>query len=283
MKNYTKATIAASLFLLMLALSGGCTNARNIRPAQGTPKRIVSLTPNNTEILFALGVGSHVVGVTNACNYPPEVKNLPKVGDTTISIEKVAALKPDLVVAHKLLNGSAIKRLKELGFRVIATNPETIAQVECAIKEIGAQVGTPQKAAHIAELMQRTFEETKKRYSGKQQINVLVVVQASPLWTAGPGTFVDEMLAALNCKNAASDAKPGFSTFSVESAAARNPDVIIVTREEDKLFFTKSEIWKHTKAVKGGKVVVVNPDLIFRAGPRLALGLAELERAIRAK
>lgn len=281
MKNCAKIIVIASILILMLI--SGCTSARNTQQAQGIPKRIVSLTPNNTEILFALGAGSRVVGVTNACNYPPEVKNLPKVGDTAISIEKVAALKPDLVVAHKMLNGSAIKRLKELGFRVIATNPETIAQVECATKEIGAQVGAPKKAAHIAELMQRTFEETKKRYADKQPINVLVVVQASPLWVTGPGTFVDEMLAALNCKNTASDAKPGFSMFSVESAVAKNPDVIIVTREEDKKFFIKSEIWKHTKAVKDGKVIVVNPDLIFRPGPRLALGLAELERAIRSK
>jgi len=275
--------IAIVMSLLTFGLLAGCSSTHNAQQSQGIPKRIVSLTPNNTEILFALGAGSRVVGVTNACDYPPEARNLPKVGDTNINIEKVAALKPDLIVAHKLLNNSAIKRLRELGFRVIATNPETIAQVECAIKEIGAQVGASTKAAHIAELIQRTFDETKKRYINSQPVNVLVVVQASPLWAAGPGTFVDEMLMTLNCKNAAGDAKPGFSMFPVETAIAKDPDVIVVTREEDKYFFTKSEIWKHTKAVKNGRVVVVNPDLLFRAGPRLALGLAELEHAIRLK
>ncbi len=102
------ALAAAATVALTIA---GCSNARRHEMTQSIPKRIVSLTPNNTEILFALGVGSRVVGVTNACNYPPEAKRLPKVGDVNISIEKVVALKPDLVDADKLLNDAAVKRL----------------------------------------------------------------------------------------------------------------------------------------------------------------------------
>lgn len=243
--------------------------------------RIVSLTPSNTEILFALGLGDCVVGVTKYCNYPPEARKKPKIGDANIDIEKVIALKPDLVVAHSFLNDSAIRKLKSLGVKVISTDPKAFADVLSDIKLIGKVTGTSKQADRIVRGMKKTIDAVKKSSQNSKPVKTLVVVQTRPLWVAGPRTFVDEMIEFIGCENVARDAKPGFNTFSSETAFARDPEVIIVTRKEDKAFFEESPIWKKTIAVRNDHVVVIDPNLILQPSPRLAQGLEEMWNAER--
>ena len=269
----TLLTIAAAL------LAGGCG-----RPHEGkvskVPQRIVSLTPNNTEILFALGLGDRVVGVTKWCDYPPEARRKPKVGDVNISLERVVGLRPDLVVAHSTLNREVIKRLKALKIRVISTDPKTFADVMSDMRTIGAATGTSEQAARLVRSMEESIKAVRKRAAGRGRRRVLVVIQPSPLWVAGPQTFVDEMIRCANGENVAHSARPGFNPFSTESGIARNPDVIIVTRAEQKTFFEKSSLWKRTKAVREGRVVVIDPALLVRPGPRLVQGLERLADAL---
>jgi iron complex transport system substrate-binding protein len=242
------------------------------------PRRIVSLAPSNTELLFALGLGDRVVGVTRYCNYPPEVRRKPRVGDMNTSVEKVLALDPDLILAHGFLNDSVVRQFQGLGKCVISLDPKTISQVESDIALVGRACGRMDRAGSMVREMRSAQGAVSRSSTGRTGLRTLVVVQPSPLWVAGPKTFVDEMLSICGAGNVARDARPGFNTFPVEKALARDPELIIVGRESERGFFSSSPVWRGTSAVRGGRVVVVDPDILVRPGPRLVQGLRTLSR-----
>ncbi len=242
------------------------------------PKRIISLTPATTEILFALGLDSRIAGVTRYCNYPAQAQKKPKIGDRTVSIEKVISLKPDLVVAHSFLNDDGIKSIEAHGFTVVTFNPKTVGQAAADIVTIGRITNQEAQAKKVAGRISSAQALLRKKLAGvKGKPKMIVSVQADPLWAAGPKTFIDEIIRSAGAQNLASDAKPGFNQFSAEAAVWRNPDVIIGTYKGDKKVFTRG-LWKDTKAARTGRVYEVNPDLLVRPGPRLADGLLLIAR-----
>lgn len=240
------------------------------------PMRIVSLTPGNTEILYALGLGDRVVGVTRYCDYPAAAKSKPKIGDMVVSTEAVIARKPDLVFAHAHMNSTAIPALEKLGLRVFAIDPKTLGEVARDIRTVGKITAKPKAADMAAAKIEGAIRAVRAAAAKRPSRKALLVVSSNPLWIAGPRTFVDEMLAVANAKNTAFDARPGFVTFSRELAISRNPDVVITGQKSDTDFFAKSPEWRTTNAVKSKRVYVIDSDLLFRAGPRLADGLKEL-------
>lgn len=242
----------------------------------GYPKRIVSLAPGNTEILYALGLGDRVVGVTRYCDYPAEAQKKPKIGDMTVSAEKVLALKPDLVFAHGFLNSGAIPKLRKLGLKVLAIDPKTMAEVARDIRMVGKVTGRPKTGEKVARRIEDTIKSVKAERAKKPSRKVLVVIQSNPLWAAGPKTFVDEMIHIARAQNVARDARPGFVPFSKELAISRNPDVIITGVKSDIAYFSKSPEWRNTSAVKNKRIYVIDSDILLRAGPRLAEGLRQL-------
>jgi len=245
------------------------------------PMRIVSIAPGNTEILYALGLADRVVGVTRYCDYPAEAKSKPKVGDMNANAEAIVALKPDLVLAHAKLNSAAITRLEKLGLTVFSIDPRTLEDVARDIRTIGKITARPKTADKVARSIETAISEVKKERAGKPSRRVLVVIQSNPLWVAGPRTFVDEMLTIANAANVSHDASPGFVTFSRELAISRNPDIIITGQRSDIDFFTKSPEWRGVNAVRNKRIYVIDSDLLFRAGPRLAEGLRELASKIK--
>lgn len=240
------------------------------------PLRIVSTAPSNTEILFALGLGDRLVGVTRFCNYPPAAAKKPKIGDMNVNSEAVLALKPDLVLAHGMLNNAAIPRLEKLGLTVFAIDPKTLGEVSRDIRTVGKITGRPKTADKVAGKIDGAIKSVRASRAKKPSPEVLVVIQSNPLWAAGPKTFVDEMLGIAHAKNVAADARPGFVPFSRELAISRNPDVIITGLPSDIAFFSKSPEWRNTNAVKNKRIYVISSDLLLRAGPRLAEGLKTL-------
>jgi iron complex transport system substrate-binding protein len=240
------------------------------------PVRIVSIAPSNTEILYALGLGDRVVGVTKYCDYPAAAKSKAKIGDMTVSAEVVVALKPDLVLAHGMLNSAAIPRLEKLGLTVFAIDPKTLGEVARDIRTVGRITARPKTAQAVAGKIDSAIKSVKASRAKKASRKVLVVIQANPLWAAGPKTFVNEMLGIANAKNVAFDARPGFVPFSRELALSRNPDVIITGLASDIDLFMKSPEWRTTNAVRNKRIYVIDSDILLRAGPRLAQGLRAL-------
>ncbi|MCE5200631.1 MAG: ABC transporter substrate-binding protein [Armatimonadota bacterium] len=281
MRKFFVLAVLVCLFALPLAAHAGYP--MKLRDARGKlvtisakPARIVSLTPSNTEILFALGLGNHVVGVTKYCDYPPAAKKKHKIGDMTANTEAILAVKPDLVIAHAFINDTVIKQLEKLGVTVFAIDPKTINGVARDIRTIGRITSHPKTANKLAGQLESSFKEVKASRAKKHSKKVLVVIQADPLWAAGPKTFVDEMLRTAHAENVAKDARPGFVTFSKELAITRNPDIIIVGSKTDANFFLNSVGWKDTNAARHKHVYVLDNDLIVRPAPRLAEGLHKL-------
>ena len=278
-----KVLIAAAACVIALGVSATADYPMKVKDARGKmvtvrskPLRIVSLAPSNTEILYALGLARRIVGVTDYCNYPRDAAKKPKVGDARTSVEKVASLKPDLVLAHAFVNDDAIPRLERLGITVYAVDPKTLADVVGDIRAIGKITARPKTAESVAKGVKAAIASVKSSRAKKSSRKVLVVIQSNPLWAAGPKTFVDEMLKTANAKNIAFDCRPGFNTFSKELALKRNPDVIIAGTKDDADYFLASPLWRHTKAVKNKRVYVIDPDTLVRPGPRLGGGLKEL-------
>jgi iron complex transport system substrate-binding protein len=250
------------------------------------PQKIVSLIPSNTEIAYALGLGDKIVGVSDFDNYPEDVKKKAKIGGMEFNVEKVISLKPDLVLAHASSVHSSkdgIQQLKDAGITVLVVNDaKSFADVYHSIELVGKATGTADKAQEIINNMKTKLEEIKekaKQIKPQEQVKVWVEVSPPPqIYTAGKGTFMDEMLQTISAKNVAGGLE-GWPMVTEEKAVAYKPDVIITTYGGAKQVLGRAA-WKDVPAVKNKRVYDVNTDLVSRPGPRLVEGVEELAKVI---
>jgi len=293
-----------ALFILLILLSSislsGCVEESSqssgkitIKDALGrtvtiekTPSRIVSLAPSVTEILFAVGAGNKVVGVTAYCDYPPEVKEIPKVGDVTHpNIEKIISLSPDLVIAHRLNDLSVIEKLDALGIPVIALDEKNLEDVMKSVELIGKITGNEENATKIVSEMREKIEEINKSVKTRG-VRVMVVVWHDPVWIAGGETFIDDLIRICGGVNVFEEVR-GYQIVGYEEIIKRDPEVIIVMRDKyaggeiPYEAIMKDERLASISAVKNGRVYMIDADIISRPSPRLMLGLEELFRAIQ--
>ena len=196
------------------------------------PKRIVSLAPSNTEILFALGLKGRIVADTSQCNYPPEAAKLPHIGDYRISIEQVIARKPDLVVAMTSANRGAIQQLERLHMPVFAVDPGSIQETMDAIRKIGQITGADSQAARVVLSMEARVAALRRTLNNVRSLpKVLIVVQSQPLMVAGGKTFMDEIVTTAGGANLGRKSGMGYNLYSSERVIADPPDVIIGTAD----------------------------------------------------
>ncbi|HET7657153.1 MAG TPA: ABC transporter substrate-binding protein [Bacillales bacterium] len=255
------------------------------------PKRIVSLIPSDTEITFALGAGKRVVGVSKFDNYPKAVQSIAKIGGIDFNIEKIISLKPDLVLAYatQIKNKAAgLNQLRKAGIPVLVVNESSnFEDVYHSINMIAKATGTRKKASEIINHMKDSFAKIKKKAASipnDQRVKVYVEISAPPnIYTAGSGTFVNQMLNLLNAKNIAASEK-GWPKYSSEKVVKQDPDVIVLTYGA----FTKNAVqkvlnrsgWQNVNAVQNKRVYNVDGDLVTRPGPRLVKGVEQLAHAI---
>ncbi|HHW41355.1 MAG TPA: cobalamin-binding protein [Syntrophomonadaceae bacterium] len=253
---------------------------------KGVPGRIVSLTPSNTEILFALGLGDRVVGVTTYCDYPPEAKKKPKIGDLQANVEKIVSLKPDLVVAKWTMNKDAVASLRKLNVPVLCVEPESIEGVYRAIRLIAKATGTSEAGEKIVAGMKARLEQVKQKVSAippSKRLRVFIEVGDDPLYTAGSRTFIDELVNLAGGVNIAADIK-GYQMYSIESVVEKNPDVILAPDSyyiDVEKIIQKRPGWSSIKAVQNGRIInKLDPNLINRPGPRSAQAVEAIARAL---
>lgn len=242
-----------------------------------TPKRIVSLKPNITELIFALGAGENVVGVTSWCDWPLEVKKLPKVADYIhADIEKIIALKPDLIVGSKENSDTqAVRQLQQLGFNVVLLQFETIQDFYGSTLSLGPLLGRSDAATKLVLDVKSGVAAVQKGIAGRAAPRALIVVGKRPLIVAGANTFLDELLKAVNVVNIADGAKIRYPNMSLETIIAKRPDVIIdlTMGDETKKTMTTDSIFDNMKTV-------YLPIEKMRSGPRLPESLRILAEAI---
>ncbi|MBO8181903.1 MAG: cobalamin-binding protein [Archaeoglobus sp.] len=248
------------------------------------PERIVSLAPSNTENLFALGLGDRVVGVTDYCNYPPEAAKKPKIGGfTTINIEKILKLNPDLVVASYGNGEQNVETMKNLGLRVIAFNPKSIRDIERDILILGEITGKQDKAEEIVDFMEKKANESRNEF--KRKPRVMHILWHDPIWVSGSNTFIDELIKIAGGENVFSDLK-GWKIVSKEDIISRNPDVILVSSGSGMGGKGKNYIYEWVMqldidAVKKGHVYIVDADLISRPSYRVVYALENISKILK--
>ncbi|MDN3015263.1 ABC transporter substrate-binding protein [Paenibacillus sp. BSR1-1] len=253
------------------------------------PEKIVSLIPSNTEIVFALGLGKNVVGVSDFDNYPEETAKKEKVGGQEINLEKIISLKPDVVFAHasNAQNSTdGLKQLTDAGIPVIVVNDaQNFDQVYDSIEMIGKATGEKKKADEMIQGMKDKLAEIKAK-AEKNKVKKKVLVEVSPapeIYTPGKNTFMNEMLTIINAENLAND-QEGWIKIDQEAMIKRNPDVIITTygyyvKNPAEQVLTRKG-WENVKAVKNKQVIDVDSDRVTRPGPRIVEGVEDLAKAI---
>lgn len=256
------------------------------------PKRIVSMAPANTEILFALGLGDRVVGVTKYCDYPPRVKELVEEGKIAViggfsdpNIERVIALDPDLVLAAHSLQLKAMEQLEEKGVTVVGLDPKSLRDVLNDILLVGKITGKEAEAKALVESMERRIESVvSKVKEAQRRPRVYYEVWHDPLMSVGPGTWINELIGLAGGVNIFSDAKVPYPEVSSESIIARDPEIIVikvgymggVAKDEIK----RRPGWEAIDAVRNDRIYEVDENILIRPGPRIVDGLETLARII---
>jgi iron complex transport system substrate-binding protein len=254
------------------------------------PKRIISLSPATTEILFALGLGNNIVGVTSFCDHPAIAKKLPKIGGmSNPSLERVVSLKPDIVVMTTDGNPKEFeKRLRSLKIKTYVFKARRLSEFPQAVREMGAVLGVKEKAAAFAETIEAALGRMKREKKNKdipasRDKKVLFIIWPEPLIVAGPGTAVDDAIMLLGHENIASHVKTAYPKYSLEEVIHQSPDVIFIGKGHINMHEISATLLKRIKsvpAVRNNKVFYVS-DSLYRLGPRVVQGIEELAVHLR--
>ena len=246
------------------------------------PERIVSLAPANTEILFALGLGDKVFGVTTYCDYPAEAQDKPKIGDfVSPNLEAIAAARPDLVLATGGVQADVISKLESLGAKVVVLDPQSVDDVRTAIKMTGRVTGAVEKSLEVDRELQAAIEDVASAApEGATPASAFIEIGQNPLFTAGPGTLLDDMVRIAYGANIVTES--GYVAYSLEQLAEKDPAVYLATKGSmsDPSDLSKRPGYGNLDAVKSGRVYVLDDNLVTRPGPRIGEGLLTIAKAL---
>jgi len=251
------------------------------------PERIISMAPANTEILFVLGLGEKVVGITTVCDYPPQAQGKERIGDyDNPNLEKIIGLEPDLILASHGNPTELINQLEELSYTLVYLDPKDINHIISSITTVGKITGSVKESARLTEEMGKRIEAVISETSSLIENNrprVLYVVWYKPLWTAGSGTFIDELIQKAGGINIAGDIA-GWPQMNLETVIEKNPQVIIVGYSEDQpelIQVVRNEsILDQTGAFKNNQIYTIDTDIVSRTGPRIVDALEEMAKII---
>lgn len=280
--------LLTALVLLCVAACGPSTPA----PSAGEAHRVVSLAPAFTETLIALGAGDRVVGIGKFDPAVPDRPDVPRLGDAmSVDLESLTALRPDVVLVNAQVLADRLAPVAAR-IRVVELPTDRLDDALRAIDEIARLTGRADAGAALRSKIELSLDAARsraaaRREKGKRPPRVLVVVQRRPYYTAGAGSFVDDLLRAVGAENVFGDVAQPWPTVSEESIVARAPELILdasvgdVDTEQGRDALRRD--WERLStipAVKNGRVHVIREDAIFRAGPRIPEALAALERLL---
>ncbi len=257
-----------------------CLSVFSLTAFAKVPQRIISLAPSLTEILFALGLGDRVVGVTNFCDHPPEALKKPKVGGMTDpSLEAIVRLRPDIVVLTTDGNQKEFEeRLKRVGIRTYVFRARRISELPEELVKLGEALGVKEKAIQLSIQFKSTLNSYRNSIHQSKGKKALFIIWPEPLIVAGPGTAIDEAIELVGLVNIAHDAKARYPRYSIEEVIRRDPDVIFIGKGHQDMRKVSGRILKRlssVKAVRTGRVYFVS-DALYRLGPRIIDGIEEL-------
>jgi iron complex transport system substrate-binding protein len=252
--------------------------------ALAAPMRIVSLKPNVTDIVYALGLGDKLVGVTRFCDVPAGAKKPAIVGDYSQAyIERIIALSPDIVIgSEENSSRKSIESLRRIGIRVEILPFTTISETLDSIRVIGKTLDATREAEELAQSIRGKFAAQSKKWGGSSPKRVVVVWGTRPLVVAGRGSYMDELLATIGAANAITGTQIKYPRIGIEEMIAIDPDAIVDLSMGNESGPDNRRPWdgiSTLKAVREGRVISMNAAR-FRAGPGLPEALEELARRI---
>jgi len=249
--------------------------------SQQKSQRIVSLSPNLTEIVFALGLGDRIVGISSDSDWPVEAKQKPKMGTFwQPNTEAIIAAKPDLVVCESFLQHKEVaETLKRSGISVLSLRVESIEQLYNAISSIGGGTGCQDKAEPLAAKIKNDLDQIRTKTSSAKKVKVLWAVQTEPMRVVGVKTFVNEIIEIAGGQNVVAPTGDQYPAIGTETILTSGAEVIIqsamgtenITKQQE----TADKFWSrfaNLPAVKDKKVYVIEADTVLRLGPRLPDG-----------
>lgn len=245
-------------------------------------KRIVSLSPSTTEILFSLGLSQEIVGVTSYCDYPEEARNRAKVGGmSNPSIEAIISLRPDIVVMTVDGNPREVEeKLRSMKIKTYVFRARRLDELPWGIRDMGIVLGVRERAERLALEIEGALSKFRSIYNSTiSKKKVLFILWPEPLIVAGPGTAIDDAIRLLGAENIAVGSRIPYPKYSIEDVIRQSPDVIIIGRSMGKDIRGASkgllERLRSISAVKNGKVFYVG-DGLYRLGPRVIKGIEEV-------
>jgi iron complex transport system substrate-binding protein len=273
------ALIALAASLLACSKPGGAPGA----------SRVVSISPSTTEAVFAIGAGSLLVGRSNYCDYPPEVRRLPVIGGfADPSLEAIVALAPTLVIGAHGPAGPALEQA--LQTRSIATffpETESIAQIEQMLVDLGKRLGHEAGAAEAVARIEAARQQVEQAVAGRPRVRAVMLFDVAPIFAAGPGSFPDELIGKAGGENLI---KRGgaYPTVDIEHLLVIDPDVVLDGVVEGHGAVNVSKIdalrdapgWRNLRALKEGRVRPLSVGTVLRPGPRIGDGLIAIARAL---
>jgi iron complex transport system substrate-binding protein len=249
-------------------------------------KRIVSLAPSITEILFALGLNEEIVGVTSFCDYPEAALAKPKIGGfVNPSIEKIISLKPDLIMGTRDGNRlETIHRLNDLGFSVYVVNPKGFDGVIKTIQNIGEIVARKDESKRIIKNTMTRKENIVRLTQSLPKPKVFFQIGNAPIITVGRGSLGDDLISLAGGKSISEDELVTYPLYSIETILSKAPEIIIMSSMESKKDYSNLikwwQNWKSIPAVKESAIYVIDSDLVDRPTPRMLEGLEALAKMI---
>lgn len=275
--------LVSALIVVATAVLAGCGRA-DAPVAAAAPARLVTLAPNLTETVFALGLGERVVGVDDYSQFPEAAGRLPKLGGLfNPAFETLVGLRPDLVIllpSHSDLQG----RLGGLGIATLVVPNESLADIAAGLETIAARCGVAEAGRAAAAEFRRALAPNPVAGGRRVLVSIARPEELNEIVAAGPGTFLDELLTLLGATNVLADAPTKWPPVSLEEVVARSPDTILEiqshppTEDERRALVAAWDSLPTIEAVRRGRVLVLGADYALVPGPRLALLYRDLAR-----
>lgn len=234
-------------------------------------RRIVSLAPHLTELMFAAGAGTRLVGVVRDSDYPPQARSIPQIGDAAgADFERIIALRPDLVLAWGSGNrASIVERLRQLGIPVLVLEPRRLGDIPRHLHMLGALAGTEAEAAIAVRAFSERAEKLRDRYRRAQPVDVMFEMWHRPIMTVNADHMISDVLQMCGGRNVFADLPYLAMEVSLEQVLMRDPEVIVVGSEAPGAGMADWKEYPYLRAVGGGRVYKVSADLIARQTPRI--------------
>jgi iron complex transport system substrate-binding protein len=281
--------VVVAAWLLVGTLPAAAFTARDMLGRDVTlaapPRRIVSLVPSVTEILYALNAESLLVGVTDFCDFPPEARHQPKVGGMVEpSLEAIVALRPDLVIAtSEGTREDTFTQLTRVGVPVYLVAAHHVADATALIRRLGALTGRDDTAGLLVARLEQRIEAVRKAVQPFGRPRVLYVLWPEPLIVPGREALVTELIQLAGGQSLTAGDADAWPRYSLEAAVAKSPEVILLANHGAGTGAVSIEQWQRLAAlpaVKAGRLLPVDGDLTHRYGPRIVDGLEQLAHAI---